>query len=70
MNINPEKLHHSKWTATNPKNKEKHFIVTRVFRDDGHLVTDVELEAVLTKRVQKMSWRELKDDSAWQIGWL
>ena len=27
--INPKHLLHSKWTATEPKNQEQHFIVTR-----------------------------------------
>lgn len=69
MNLNPEKLHHSKWTAVEPENKEKHFMVVRVLKDDQDRVCDVELEAVLTKRVQKIPWRELKDVSQWQNGW-
>jgi len=28
--INPKKLQHSKWTAVQPRNKEKHFLVTAV----------------------------------------
>ena len=28
--INPKKLRLSKWTAVNPKEKEKHFLVTKV----------------------------------------
>ena len=33
--INPAKLLHSKWTAVEPKNKEKHFLVVEVggYRD-------------------------------------
>ena len=30
MHLNPKKLKHSKWTAVQPHNKEKHFIVTRL----------------------------------------
>ncbi|MGA1195667.1 MAG: TIGR02450 family Trp-rich protein, partial [Candidatus Latescibacterota bacterium] len=54
MNLNPEKLYHSKWTAVKPQNKEKHFIVTKVLKDDNDRVQDVVLEAVLTKQVWQM----------------
>ena len=69
MNLNPEKLHNSKWTAANPKNKEKHFMVIQVYRDMQNRVTDVDLEAVLTKRVRKIPWRALKDEALWHPGW-
>ncbi|HCH4279606.1 TPA: TIGR02450 family Trp-rich protein [Vibrio parahaemolyticus] len=36
--IHPKKLLHSKWTATSPKNKEKHFVVTEMELDeDGNV---------------------------------
>jgi hypothetical protein len=28
--LSPKKLLHSKWTAVEPRNKEKHFLVTKV----------------------------------------
>ena len=34
--INPAKLMKSKWTALEPRNKEKHFLVTEIeFNEDG-----------------------------------
>lgn len=69
MNLNPEKLHLSKWTAVQPQNREKHFLVTRVIKDDAGRVVDVVLEAVLTQRIQRLPWRDLKDASVWQMGW-
>ena len=39
-NINPNKLHHSKWTAVTPRHKEKHFIVTQLLRDEEENVVD------------------------------
>ena len=48
--INPNKLHHSKWTAVTPRNKEKHFIVTQLLRDEEENVVDVVLEAVHSQR--------------------
>lgn len=67
--INPHKLLQSKWTAVNPVNKEKHFIVTRVFCDEHDHPQRCILEAVLTGRKQELHWRELKDSERWLFGW-
>lgn len=68
--INPEKLLQSKWTAVPPRNRERHFIVTRVIRDDqDEHVVEVVLQAVLTHRDHVLGWRELKQDDVWQMGW-
>jgi len=50
--LNPKKLRLSKWTAVNPKTKEKHFLVTKVVDPEQpkHLIESVVMEAVLTKR--------------------
>lgn len=67
--LNPAKLLLSKWTAAQPKNREKHFLVTQLFRDeDGH-VLEVELQAVLTQRSERLDWQVLRDESLWQMGW-
>ena len=68
MNLNPDQLYLSKWTAVHPEHKEKHFLVTRIFKEDGR-IADVELEAVLTKRTYRMPWRDLKDQTRWRSGW-
>ena len=67
--INPSKLLLSKWTAANPQNREKHFLVIELFRDEEGTVLDVELQAVLTKRNQRLSWQTLKNSDAWISGW-
>ncbi|KGK42685.1 hypothetical protein LH51_05145 [Nitrincola sp. A-D6] len=67
--INPEKLLRSKWTAVTPRNKEKHFMVTKLVRDEQERVEACLLEAVLTKQVYKFPWQELKDDAEWHMGW-
>jgi len=36
--INPDKLHHGKWTEARPQNKEKHFLVTALNDDDSWLM--------------------------------
>jgi tryptophan-rich hypothetical protein len=52
--------------------KQKHFLVSRVIQPE--LPTDpieqVELEAVFSKAVQVIGWRELQDDSVWRQGWV
>lgn len=67
--LNPNKLLLSKWTSTTPQNKEKHFIVTRLIRDEEEVVIDVILEAVYTKNTYQFPWQALLDD-LWQQGWL
>lgn len=67
--INPRKLLLSKWTAAHPQNRERHFLVTELFRDEEGTVLDVELQAVLTKRSERLSWQTLKDSDTWQTGW-
>lgn len=67
--LNPDKLYHSKWTAAEPANGEKHFIVIELIRDDDEHVVQVRLQAVLTKRSFTLAWRVLQDDTRWRIGW-
>ena len=67
--FNPDKLLLSKWTATRPQNKEKHFLVTELLRDEDDLLLKVELQAVLTRRSQWIDWHALHDDQQWLFGW-
>jgi tryptophan-rich hypothetical protein len=67
--LNPNKLHLSKWTAVTPHDREKHFLVTRLLRDEQENVTGCVIEAVLTRREQELDWRDLKDETRWQTGW-
>ncbi|OAZ97074.1 TIGR02450 family Trp-rich protein [Halomonas sp. G11] len=67
--INPSKLHHSKWTAVQPRNKEKHFMVTQLIRDEDENVVDVVVEAIYSHRETVMPWQHLRDDSVWKMGW-
>ena len=70
--LNPKKLLLTKWTAVKPIAKQKHFLVSRVIEPD--LPTDpivsVEIEAVFSKAVQMIAWRELQDESVWRQGWV
>jgi tryptophan-rich hypothetical protein len=67
--LNPRKLLLSKWTAAAPQNREKHFLVTELFCDEEGTVLEIELQAVMTKRSQKLAWQTLQNDQAWQMGW-
>lgn len=67
--INPNKLLLSKWTAVTPQHREKHFLVSKLLRDELENVTGCVLEAVLTQRTQQIDWRLLQDDAQWRQGW-
>ncbi len=68
----PKKLLLSKWTAVTPVNREKHFLVTKLLEPlapDGN-ITHLELEAVISKRVRTLPWRDLTDAKLWRRGWV
>ena len=70
--VSPKKLLLSKWTAVTPQNKEKHFLVVAVITPETPEtpVTEIDLEAAMTGRVQRLLWRELKNASKWKRGWV
>ena len=69
--LNPKKLLRTKWTAVAPLNKEKHFLVVELVEpaSPGLAVTEVELEAVFSKRIITLPWRDLEETSRWRQGW-
>jgi tryptophan-rich hypothetical protein len=67
--LNPRKLLLSKWTAVRPQNREKHFLVTDLFYDEDGTVLQLELQAVLSQRSQRLDWRELENAEHWCMGW-
>ena len=70
--LNPKKLLLTKWTAVKPIDKQKHFLVSRVIQPE--LPTDpiemVEIEAVFSKAVREIGWRDLQDEKVWRQGWV
>ena len=70
--LSPKKLLHTKWTAVAPRNREKHFLVTKVIEPvpPGSPVVSVEIEAVHSKRTRVIAWRELKNELQWRRGWV
>lgn len=67
--INPRKLLLSKWTAVKPVKREKHFIVTECQLNELEEVISVDLQAVVTKRTQRLPWKHLQDSQQWLTGW-
>ncbi|GFM83946.1 hypothetical protein PSCICN_46380 [Pseudomonas cichorii] len=67
--INPRKLLLSKWTAAVPLNREKHFLVTELFKDEEGTVLEIELQAVMTHRSERLPWQTLKNAQVWRMGW-
>ena len=70
--LSPKKLLLSKWTAVQPLNREKHFVVVRVIEPAPPAVRieHVELEAVHSGRVLTLRWRDLTDPRVWRQGWV
>ncbi|MDR8525186.1 TIGR02450 family Trp-rich protein [Shewanella fidelis] len=68
--INPKKLFNSKWTAVEPKDKQKHFIVTKVKFDENGEVSLCLIEAALTRKESIIDWRELTQPQIWRQGWM
>jgi tryptophan-rich hypothetical protein len=70
--LSPKKLLLTKWTAAVPHGKEKHFMVTKVIDPEPPIteITQIEIEAVFSKRVISLHWRELTDPGKWLRGWV
>jgi len=67
--ISPRKLLNSKWTAVNPTNKEKHFLVSEIELDEEGVVISCSIEAVMSKRSTPIDWKDLQDMNLWIHGW-
>ncbi len=70
--LSSKKLLLTKWTAVTPRGKEKHFLVVKLIDPEppGSPVVAVELEAVVSRRVRVLPWRELTDTTKWMQGWI
>lgn len=64
------KLLNSKWTALHVMQKEKHFLVIELLRDEQtDQIHHCVLQAVMTKNEYRLSPNDLKDGRLWQMGW-
>lgn len=66
-----KKILNSKWTAVDPKNKEKHFVVIKLnySKTDILVVESIILEAIFTKQHYTMSVEHLVESGLWAKGW-
>ena len=72
ISIHPKKLLLTKWTAVKPVARQKHFLITKVVLPeipDGKIEW-IEIEAVYTRKTQRIGWHELRDESVWRQGWV
>ena len=53
-----------------PDHRERHFMVIDLHRDDAERVVEVDIEAVITGRVARIDWRQLRNRDVWRTGWL
>lgn len=67
--FNPRKLLNSKWTAVNPLQKEKHFLITKLEFDEEGDVLHCLMEAVISNRERRIDWKELENEDNWLQGW-
>ncbi|QKM65020.1 TIGR02450 family Trp-rich protein [Polynucleobacter tropicus] len=69
--INPKKLLLSKWTAVHPIAKQKHFLVSKVILPETpeEKIEFVEIEAVYSKKMRQIAWRDLLNKEEWLQGW-
>ncbi|XCC54697.1 TIGR02450 family Trp-rich protein [Polynucleobacter sp. MWH-UH19D] len=51
--------------------KQKHFLVTKVItpEDPKEKIEFVEIEAIYSKKVRQIAWRELMNSEEWSQGW-
>jgi len=75
ISLQPKKLLLSKWTAVQVVDKQKHFIVSRVIPPEPDVPSDalpemIEIEAVYSKAVRQIPWRQLQDERLWKRGWV
>ena len=70
--INHKKLLNTKWTAINPQNKEKHFIVTKVevSENDPQKIISITMTACMTNKNYQKDYQELNDTNKWKQGWV
>ncbi len=71
MALHPKKLLLSKWTAVSPVARQKHFLVTKVIQiEPDDPIEMIEIEAIYSKKVSQINWRELKNETVWRQGWV
>jgi hypothetical protein len=70
-NLSPKKLLLTKWTAVQPIDKQKHFLVSKVILPEppSEKIEFVEIEAVYSQKTSLIPWRDLTNSEIWLQGW-
>jgi tryptophan-rich hypothetical protein len=70
-NLSPKKLLLTKWTAVQPIDKQKHFLVSKVIVPEppSEKIEFVEIEAVYSQKTSLIPWRDLTNSELWLQGW-
>lgn len=74
--VHPKKLLLGKWTAVQPRARDKHFLVAKVITPDPpatrivEVEIEIEAEAVRSRAVRRIDWHELGNDTRWRQGWV
>ena len=68
---NRKKLLNSKWTATKPQKKEKHFTVTKVKlnEEDPQIIDYIVITSAFTSYSYQIDYKDLQNDEVWLQGW-
>jgi len=69
--LSPKKLLLTKWTAVQPIDKQKHFLVSKVILPEppSEKIEFVEIEAVYSQKTSLIPWRDLTNSELWLQGW-
>jgi len=70
--LSPKKLLLTKWTAVQSIAKQKHFLVSKVILPEppNEKIEFVEIEAVYSKKITTIAWRDLTNPEVWLQGWV
>ena len=70
--LHSKKLLLTKWTAVNPVSRNKHFLVIKLIAPEppSEMIEWIELEALYSKTVSRIDWKELRDETIWRQGWV
>jgi len=67
--IHSKTLLNTSWTATSPREREKHFRVHSVIEKSGSHIVAVRMQALISGNIYCVEIQKLEDECVWQRGW-
>jgi len=67
--VNSKKFLNTKWTSVTPSFKEKHFLISKIEKDENGIIVECIIEAIITNNTYSINWRDLKNQDQWVLGW-